>query len=336
MIVDICSNGGLKIQTKILEILYKNRGNYVLAQEITTILDLTQEELDENIKSLEKDGYVFNSSQNLGYQLIESPNLLLPYELQRGLETNYIGKKIHYFHEVDSTNNVAKKLAEDGAEEGTIVIAETQTRGRGRLGKTWLSPTGGIWMSIILRPHSPPADAPQLTLMTGVAVAKTLQKECGLDVGIKWPNDILIGEKKVCGILTEANAKFNTLDYVVVGIGIDANVDTKVFPSDLRNGATSLKNELNKEIKGVSLVQQFLKNFEEIYGDFTAGKFPEILGEWRRLSKTIGSYVEVRKQLGKIVRGEAIGITNTGALILELDDGNLRKVISGECLHIQK
>jgi BirA family transcriptional regulator, biotin operon repressor / biotin---[acetyl-CoA-carboxylase] ligase len=324
------------MQEKILEILYENREKHLLSHKIASTLDLSEEEVNGCIKSLEKDGYVFDSSSDLGYKLVESPNLLLPYELQRNLETDYIGKKIHYFEEVDSTNNVAKKLAENGAEEGTIVIAETQSRGRGRRGKNWISPTGGVWMSIILRPHSPPADAPQLTLMTGVAVAQTLKKECGLDVGIKWPNDILIGEKKVCGILTEANAKFNTLDYVIVGIGIDANVDTEIFPSDVREGATSLKRELNKEIMGVILVQEFLKNFEEIYDDFTAGNFPEILGEWRRLSKTIGSYVEVRKQLGKIVRGEAIGINNTGALILELDDGNLRKVISGECLHIPK
>ncbi len=324
------------MQKKILEILYENKEKHVLVPEIASTLDLTEEEVNDYIKVLEQDGYVFDSSSDLGYKLKKSPNLLLPYELQRNLKTKYIGKKIHYFDEVDSTNNVAKKLAEEGAEEGTLVIAETQTRGRGRRGKTWISPNGGVWMSIILRPNRPPADAPQLTLMTGVAVAQTLQKECGLDVGIKWPNDILIGNKKVCGILTEANAKFNTLDHVVVGIGIDANVDTELFPSEVREGATSLKNELNKEIRGVILVQEFLKNFEEIYDEFTAGNFPEILSEWRRLSKTIGSYVEVRKQLGKIVRGEAIGINKNGALILELDDGTLRKVISGECLHIQK
>lgn len=321
---------------QILEILYKNQEKFVFPEEIASLLGLNEAEVQEALKTLEEEGYIFDIAPESGYKLKESPNLLLPYEIKSALETNYIGQKIYYFKEVDSTNNVAKKLAEEGAVEGTLVIAETQTRGRGRRGKKWISPTGGVWMSIILRPNIVPAKAPQLTLMTGVAAAETLKEECGLDVGIKWPNDILIGSKKVCGILTEANAKFSTLDYVVVGIGIDANVDTEIFPTEIRKGATSLKVELDKEIRGALLVQKFLKRFESTYDNFKDGNFPEILNEWRKLSKTIGSAVEVRKQLGKIVKGEAIGINNDGALILELEDGTLRKVISGECLHIKK
>jgi BirA family biotin operon repressor/biotin-[acetyl-CoA-carboxylase] ligase len=326
---------GFKMQDKILEILYDNKEKYILPNDITSLLNISAEDLKENVATLEEYGYVFDSSPDLGLRLIESTNLILPYEIKRGLETDYIGQNIHYFSEIDSTNNVAKKLAEEGAKEGTIIIAETQTRGRGRRGKQWISPAGGVWMSIILRPQIPPSEAPQLTLMTGVAVAETIKK-FGLDVGIKWPNDILIGSRKVCGILTEANAKFSTLDYVVVGIGIDANVNTENFPSDVQKTATSLKKELKEDIRGPELVKEFLKIFEDTYNEFKEGNFPEILGEWRRMSKTIGSYVEVRKQLGKIVRGEAVGITNEGALILELDNGNLRKVISGECLHIKK
>lgn len=324
------------MQEQILEILYKNKGKYVFPKEIASLIDIDEEELEENVAALEEYGYVFNSSPNQGLRLVESPNLLLPYEVKRDLETDYIGQTIHYFNEIDSTNNLAKKMAEEGAEEGTIIIAETQTRGRGRRGKKWISPSGGVWMSIILRPQISPAEAPQLTLMTGVAVAETIKNKFGLDVGIKWPNDILIGSRKVCGILTEANAKFSTLDYVVVGIGIDANVNTEKFPSEIQQTATSLKKELEEDVSGPELVQEFLKIFEETYDEFKSGKFPEILGEWRRLSKTIGSYVEVRKQLGKIVRGEAIGINKDGALILELDNGKLRKVISGECLHIER
>ncbi|RJS49111.1 MAG: biotin--[acetyl-CoA-carboxylase] ligase [Methanobacterium sp.] len=324
------------MQEKLLDILHKNKGKYVFHKELASSLDISPEEVETNIDKLKELGYQFDFSSNLGYRLKESSTLLLPFEIKRDLETKYIGREIHYFSEVDSTNNMAKKLAEKGAEEGTMVIAETQSRGRGRRGKKWISPEGGIWMSTILRPHIPPADAPKLTLMTGVAVAKTLKKEFGLDVGIKWPNDILIGGKKVCGILTEANAKFNTVDYVVVGIGIDANVDTKIFPSEVVQLATSLKEELEEEIDRVKLVQSLSKIFEETYEEFKSGNFPDILNDWRNLSTTIGSYVEVRKRLGKIVRGEAIGITNTGALILELDDNTLRKVISGECIHIEK
>jgi BirA family biotin operon repressor/biotin-[acetyl-CoA-carboxylase] ligase len=150
-------------------------------------------------------------------------------------------------------------------------------------------------------------------------VAETLKSECGLDVGIKWPNDILIGDKKVCGILTEVSATVDMVDYVVVGIGIDLNVDVNLFPPELRSGATSLKMELEREIQSVKLVQ----------------KFPEILKEWRILSTTIGNYVEVHKR-GRTLKGEAVGINKDGVLIVELDDGTLKKVLSGECIHVKK
>ncbi|HEX7467490.1 MAG TPA: biotin--[acetyl-CoA-carboxylase] ligase [Methanobacterium sp.] len=263
------------------------------------------------------------------------PNLPLPYEVRRNLHTQYMGHEIHYFKEVNSTNDVARELAENGAEEGAIVIAESQRSGKGRRGKKWISPSGGLWMTIILRPNVPPTKAPQLTLVTGVAVAKTLNEEYDLDVGIKWPNDILIGDKKVCGILTEVKADMGTIDYVLVGIGIDLNFDVDIFPPKLREGATSLKMELKREIQGATLVQRFLQNFEVTYNQFKEGKFPDILREWRRLSKTIGSYVEVHKK-GRTVRGYAVGINKDGILILELDDGTLRKVISGECIHIKR
>jgi len=321
------------IKNRILDILYENKGNYILGTDLASDLEVSRTEIWDNIQSLKNDGYVIDSSPKSGYRLIKAPDLLLPYELKRNLKTEYIGREIHYFREVDSTNDFAKELAEEGAEEGTIILAETQRRGKGRLGKRWISPPGGVWMTIILRPTISPVNASQLTLVTGVAAAETLKDELNLDVGIKWPNDILIDEKKVCGILTEVNAKIDAIDYLVVGIGIDANVDIDLFPPQLREGATSLKKELNKDIQRVKLVQRFLENFEEIYNELNQGKLSDILGEWRRFSTTIGSYVEVKKQLGEIVKGEAIGINNKGALILELDDGTLRRIISGECTH---
>ncbi|MDP3065372.1 MAG: biotin--[acetyl-CoA-carboxylase] ligase [Methanobacteriaceae archaeon] len=320
------------VKKKILKILYKKKGMYLKEEEVTSHAGITAEELKTEIESLKSDGYLIDSSPSEGYRLVKSPNLLLPYELQRELNTEYIGRNIHYFPEVDSTNEVAKKLAEEGAVEGTLIIAESQSRGRGRHGKRWLSPEGGVWMTIILRPDIPPVKAPHLTLLTGVAVAQTLKNEFQLDVGIKWPNDILIGDKKVCGILTEAVADQGELNYVVVGIGIDLNVDLELFPPKLREGATSLQFELEKEVYGVELVQIFLKNFEDIYEKFKEDKFPEILSQWRQLSKTIGKNVEVHKR-GRVVHGEAVGITKDGFLILELKDGTLRKVLSGECIH---
>ncbi len=319
---------------QILKTLHQNKGEYVPGDKLASDAGISDLQLTEEIHKLEKDGYVIDSSSEDGYRLSKIPNRLLPYELQRDLPTRYIGREIHYYLEVDSTNEVAKRFAKDGAPEGTIVIAESQHSGRGRRGKKWLSPSGGVWMTIILRPDILPPKAPQLTLVTGVAVAETLKQECSLDVGIKWPNDILIGEKKVCGILTEAKTSPKGLEYVVVGVGIDLNVDVNAFPPELREGATSLKQELEKEIYSVELVQSFLENFEKLYNDFKNGKFPEILMEWRKHSKTIGAKVEVHKR-GKVVRGQAVGITNEGILILEMDDGRLEKIISGECIHLK-
>ncbi len=319
---------------KILKTLYEKKDEYVPLEHFVNETGKSQEVIENEFLTLEDEGYIINQSK-LGYRLIKTPNILLPYEIKRNLKTKVMGHDIHYFNEVDSTNNVAKYLAEENAEEGTIVVAEIQNRGKGRRGKTWISPPGGVWMSIILRPDIPPYKASQLTLVTGVAVAKTLNEELNLNVGIKWPNDILIGNKKVCGILTEVNATMDKVNYLVIGIGIDMNVDVPMLPSDLQKGATSLKNELDTEINGALLVQKFLLNFENIYNEFKDGKFPEILNEWRAMSSTIGNNVEVRTR-GKTVRGEAVGINKEGILILEMEDGSLRKMISGECLHLNK
>lgn len=319
---------------KILKTLYEKKDEYVPLEHFVNETGKSQEVIENEFLNLEDEGYIINHSK-LGYRLIKTPNLLLPYEIKRGLKTNIIGHDIHYFNEVDSTNEVAKYLAEDGAEEGTVVVAEIQNKGKGRRGKTWISPPGGIWMSIILRPEIPPHRASQLTLVTGVVVAKTIKEELNIDVGIKWPNDILIGKKKVSGILTEVNATMDKVNYLVVGIGIDMNVDVPMLPSDLQKGATSLKNELDTEINGALLVQKFLLNFENIYNDFKEDKFPDILNEWRAMSSTIGTSVEVRTR-GKRVQGYAVGINKEGILVLEMEDGSLRKMISGECLHLNK
>lgn len=321
-------------KNQIMGILYKKEGEYVPGENIASEIGISKTKVSDEIKLLINEGYVIDSSDS-GYRLMKIPNLPLPYEVRRNLHTQYMGHEIHYFKEVDSTNDVARELAENGAAEGAVVIAESQRSGKGRQGKRWISPSGGLWMTIILRPDVPPIKTPQLTLVTGVAVAKTLDEERGLDVGIKWPNDVLIGDKKVCGILTKVKADMGAVDYVLVGIGIDLNFDVDIFPPELREGATSLKMELKREIQGAQLVQRFLQNFEATYNQFKEDKFQDILREWRRLSKTIGSYVEVHKK-GRIVRGYATGINKDGILILELDDGTLRKVISGECIHIKR
>lgn len=321
-------------ENKILKLLYEKKDEYLPNSEISSTVNIPEAQAAEEIQNLRNKGYIIDSTDS-GYRLTGVPNLLLPYEIKKNLSTEFLGKNIHFFKEVDSTNDVARELAMKGAEEGTIVVAESQRSGKGRRGKKWISPSGGVWMTIILRPNIEPVKAPQLTLVTGVAVAETLDQECGLNIGIKWPNDILIGDKKVSGILTEVETKKGEVEFVLVGIGIDLNMDINIFPPNLRGGATSLKAELEREIQGAELVQRFLQRFEALYNQFNDGEFRKILTQWRKLSSTIGTYVEVHKK-GRTVYGEAVGVNKDGKLILELDDGTLRKVVSGECLHTQK
>ncbi len=326
-------NAGVKMKNKVLETLYEKKGEYVLVDEIAQELEIPESSVREHIKSLINEGYAVESSSNKEFKLDEELTLILPHKLKNQLSTSYIGKEIHYFREVDSTNEVAKRLAKEGADEGVVVIAESQKRGKGRHGKPWISPLGGAWMSIILRPDTLPINAPQLTFTAGVAAADTIKEEYGLDVGIKWPNDILIENKKVCGILTELSTEINAIDYIITGIGIDANVDLELLPPELREHTTSLKRELEEDISRMLLVKKFLENFEKMYDEFNRGNFSNILNKWRKYSKTIGRNVEIRKGTG-FIRGEAVGVNNEGALILELDDGSLKKIISGECRHI--
>ena len=321
------------MKNKVLEALYEKKGEYVPIDDLASKLEIPVSKVQEHITSLENEGYLIEMSSDKEFKLKEDLTLLLPHKLKDKLNTRYIGKEIHYFREVDSTNEVAKKLAREGAPEGTIIIAESQSRGKGRRGKKWISPLGGAWLSIILRPNTLPINAPQLTFIAGVAAAQTIKDEYGLDAGIKWPNDVLIDNKKVCGVLTEISTEINTIDYIVTGIGIDANIDVNLLPPELRDTTTSIKSELDHDISRMILVQKFLGNFEAMYDEFNKGNFQEILRKWRQLSKTIGRQVEIRKGT-EFIRGEAVGVNSKGALILELEDGALQKIISGECRHI--
>ncbi|KZX17784.1 bifunctional ligase/repressor BirA [Methanobrevibacter cuticularis] len=297
-----------------LELLSKNKEK-MSQKEFDELFNINEEEIATFLKKI--------GSERTSYISAE--------KIEEGLDTKYIGNQIYCFHEVDSTNTVAKFLAEFGAEEGTVVISELQTKGRGRLGKKWESPVGGIWLTIILRPDISPSKASFLTLATGVAVAKTLRK-MNIDARIKWPNDILINKKKVSGILTEANAKFSSVDYVVVGVGIDSNLDTNILSGDVRERMISLSQELGKHIEETDIISMFLNEFEEIYNLFKEEKFKTILYDWRRMSETIGSYVKINQPLGKVLKGYAVGINKNGALIIEKDNGDLKKIISGECI----
>ena len=288
---------------------------------------LSDETIDE-IKNVDIHDFA-NIVKEIGHEKTE---YIKSDEISKGLNTKYIGKNLYVFHEVSSTNTVARFLSINGIEDGTVIISEKQTEARGRSGKAWESPLGGVWLSIVLNPHVDHSKLPLITLATGVAVAKTLEKIGIEEPEIKWPNDIMINGKKVCGILTEAITKFNTIENIIIGVGIDANLDNATFPEELKEGTTTLSKELGRKGDENLLIKIFLEEFEKISELFDHEGFEEILKEWRKRSYSIGKIVEVRDSFNKNYDGYVVGIGKEGALIVEKIDGTLEKVISGECI----
>ena len=283
---------------------------------------------EEEAKRLDliNDDSIEQSIKELGFGKTEH---ITKEKISENLETEEIAKEILCFRKVFSTNSIAKFLANHSAEDGTVLISEIQTKARGRSGKKWESPEGGIWMSLILRPQVPPARIGLITLATGVAIAKSI-RSLGLDAKIKWPNDVLIHGDKISGVLTEVNATFNEIDWIVVGIGIDSNINLEDFSEDVRAGTTTLTEELPAEIDENELIAIFLNEFEKVYQLYKDGEIEAILKDWRDLSDTIGKYVNITQTGGKITQGYVVGINNEGSLIIERQDGALEKIISGE------
>lgn len=310
---------------------YLREKEYVSGEVLAKKLGISRVAVWKQIQKLKDMGYKIISDQNLGYCLISRPDLLLPQEIQRGLSTKYVGKEIFYFPELKSTNIIAKEKTlhrAEGINEGTLIIAERQSAGKGRLGRKWFSPAGGIWLSIILYPQLSPSYISRITLMTAVAVVKAIKICTQIESQIKWPNDILINEKKVCGILTEMSAELDIINWVVVGIGINANIDHQDFPEDIQKNTISLKEILGKKVLRVKLVQTFLQEFEKYYESLKRREFSSILKEWKLYSHTLGK--KIRVDMGeRIITGEAMDINEEGALILKKGDGELVEIISG-------
>ncbi len=310
---------------------YLKKQEYISGEVLAKKLGVSRVAIWKQIQRLKNTGYKIIADQNSGYCLVSRPDLLLPQEIQNGLSATYIGRKIYYFPELESTNIMAKEKAshkEEEINEGTVIISERQSAGKGRLGRKWFSPEGGIWLSIILYPQLSPSYIPRITLMTAVAVVKAIERCTQIKAQIKWPNDILINNKKMCGILTEMSAELDLINWVVVGIGVNVNIKQQEFPEDIREMTTSLKEALRKEISRVRLVQMFLKEFERYYELLKRRKISLILKEWKLYSHTLGKKIKVN--IGEnVVTGEAIDINERGALILKKGDGELIEIISG-------
>jgi BirA family biotin operon repressor/biotin-[acetyl-CoA-carboxylase] ligase len=255
--------------------------------------------------------------------------MLLPAEIQENLETEIFGRReIFYFTELDSTNRKAKELAAGGVPEGTLVVAEQQTKGRGRIGRSWHSPLRtGIYLSLVLRPRLPPGEAPKITLVTGVAMAETLLAVTPLRPVIKWPNDILIDNRKICGILTETSMEMDAIDFVVVGVGL--NVNNREFPDDLKETATSVCRETGSPFDRPTLVKEFLKQFEHSYMSFLRSGFVSIGKRWKELAILLGKEVTVH-MIDRTCRGRVMELDRNGALLIKGENGDLERIYSGD------
>ena len=313
------------MKKKILEMLRVAGANFVSGENIAQKLEVSRTAIWKHIQILRKKGYKITSSERLGYKLDETPDLLLPEIIQYDLQTKIIAadSQIFYKSSIDSTNELAKRLAYHGAPEGTIVVAEEQTGGKGRLERSFFSPKEkGIWFSVILRPQCTPKDAPKFTLMAAVAVARAMER-FNLRAEIKWPNDILYDGRKLVGILTEMSAEIGCVNYIVVGIGINVNVRREEFPADIREIATSLSEMAGENLNRAEFLRALLEEFDKLY---IFSNFEEIFKLWRQYNITLGKKVTVfSAESGEIFTGTAIDIDAEGALIVET--GGERKIV---------
>jgi BirA family biotin operon repressor/biotin-[acetyl-CoA-carboxylase] ligase len=278
---------------------------------------------------LKDEGYRIEAVRNRGYRLVEEADVITAAELTTMLHTEWLGKRLEYFEETDSTNIQARRLAEEGAPHGTLVVADCQTAGKGRRGRSWVSPHGtGIWMSFVLRPEFEPAYASMLTLVAGMAVAKGIRETTGLEALIKWPNDLVLGGKKICGILTEMSTEDESIRYVVPGIGI--NVNTEEFPEEIKNTATSLKLVLGKNVKRSPVIAASAAAFEEYYRVFVKTcDMSGLMEEYDRILANREKQVCVLDPKGEY-QGLALGIDREGNLLVKREDGSIVPVFSGE------
>ncbi|WP_432404901.1 biotin--[acetyl-CoA-carboxylase] ligase [Wukongibacter sp. M2B1] len=313
----------------VLEVLKKNKNCFISGEQLSNQLGVTRTSIWKYINALKQEGYKIESIPRRGYKLIEEPDTLSKDELLIELDRNRLGDSIYYLQQVDSTNNYVKKLALEGAVEGTIVIGEQQTGGRGRLGRHWVSPPGtSIYMSMLLRPLIHPNEAAKITEITAAAVANAIDNVTGLKAGIKWPNDIILDNKKVCGILTEMNAELNNINYVIVGIGVNVNIDE--FSDGISNIATSIKRVLGAEASRKDIVINIVKEFEKLYYDFiNTGSLINTVDICKAKSVTLGRTVRIINKNETII-AKAIDITENGELVIKKDDGEIINVISGE------
>lgn len=312
---------------KILEEL-KKANNYVSGEELGEKLGVSRAAIWKEIQKLKEQGYQIEAVSNKGYYFIPEQDLYNEIEIKEALNTAKLAKEIYFYEQTDSTNNCIKALAREGKPEGVIAVAEMQTAAKGRRGKSWQSPKGtGVWFSILLKPNIMPSEAPILTLLAGLAVCRAIRQQTGLQSEIKWPNDILISGKKVCGILTELDAEMDSVHFVITGIGINVNIEE--FPEELQQTATSLKIEKGQTISRKSIIKAVLEEFEKIYLQYEKEcSFLPFRQEYKKYCINIGKELQVLSKQSFTAKG--IDITEQGELLVQKQTGEKVVVFSGE------
>jgi len=318
-------------KNKILLQLKAENGKWISGEFLSEKNSVSRTAIWKNIKNLKNEGYEIESSPNRGHRLLKNTDMILENEIRYGLNSKTFGQKeIAHFHKTTSTNIEAIKLADKNFPEGSIVVAENQSSGRGRKGRNWFSAEKqGIYISIILRPAIPPALAPRLTLVTAVALAKTLISETGLDAKIKWPNDVLINNKKIAGILTEMYTEVDSINHIIMGLGLNVNTPVSGFPNDIKDIATSVLIETGAEFPRIKLLQSFLQNYEYYYEIFKENKFAIILKEFKSLSNIIGKKIRVTT-INRELTGIATDISEEGLLEIKTGNNKFEKIITGD------
>jgi BirA family transcriptional regulator, biotin operon repressor / biotin---[acetyl-CoA-carboxylase] ligase len=317
-------------RSKLIHVLSINNGNFISGQEISDLLQISRSAIWKHMKELEKDGYVIEAKRNKGYRIIQSPSKVSENTVQWGLATKWLGKSIIHKETTSSTQSIAHQLAMDNAPHGTVVIADEQTAGKGRLKREWYSAKNkGIWMSIVLRPKILPYLAPQLTLLTATVLADVLKKELTLDPKIKWPNDIILQDKKVSGILTEMQAEQDQIQYIIIGIGMNVNQENNEIPDSIQSRATSLLMESGKVVDITRLIQSIFVRFEKSYAEYLNHGFSIIKERWESNGYRIGERIRLKTFQNE---QEVIlsGIAEDGALLAKYEDGSIHKIYSGE------
>jgi BirA family biotin operon repressor/biotin-[acetyl-CoA-carboxylase] ligase len=319
---------------RVLEILEGTDGP-ISGEAISGRLGITRSAVWKQINELRAMGYNISSSQKEGYKLTKTSSKLLPYEVHKKLQTGFIGKKMRYLENTPSTIWVGKQMCSEGdvnRMHGLVIIAEEQTGGVGRLGRAWVSPAGGIWVTVVLKPKIPVDHVFMVTMAGSVAVARAIRKEFDLGALIKWPNDIFIGDKKVAGLLVELSAEADRIHYCLLGIGIDVNVEINQFSPALQKTITSISREVGHDVDRASFLARILKEFERRYLLLESGEYGAVLREWKSLSCTLEHRVQINTMRSSF-EGEAFDIDEYGALLVRKDNGKVERVIAGDCFH---